>query len=310
MRDLFLSRWHVFAPDGATWTSPLVEGGFGAVELIPSWTAHTPGGSHVRVEVRGDTTAWYQMGDWAFDDRTSIGGQDDEHGSVEADTFKSSHPMKAWQVRVTRVGPAVLHSVHLLASGPRVDLSPTSPRRARGVVLEVPRYAQLAHAGGDSLCSPTSTAMVLSYWGVPVDVEHAARHTYDPSYGGCGNWPFNTAYAGHFGVEAFVTRLRSLHEAELFIEAGIPLVVSASYRDGQVPGMGYETDGHLMVLTGFTEDGDPVLNDPYAKSDAEVRKSVGRAEWEAAWLGTSGGVTYVIHPPSVRLPPAPLQPNW
>src|SRR5207247_1415728 len=146
------------------------------------------------------------------------------------------------------------------ASGPPVAFEPSAPDRARGVVLDVPRYAQLQHAGGDSLCSPTSTAMVLTYWGVPSDVEHAAKHTYDSDYDGCGNWPFHTAYAGRFGVEAFVTRLRSLTEAELFIEAGIPLVVSASYRDGQVPGLGYETDGHLMVLAGFTDSGDPVLN--------------------------------------------------
>jgi hypothetical protein len=65
-----------------------------------------------------------------------------------------------------------------------------------------------------------------------------------------------------------------------------------------------------MVLAGFTEAGDPVLNDPFAASDAEVRKSVGRAEWEAAWLGTSGGVVYVIHPPSVSLPSPPAQANW
>lgn len=296
--------------EDAGWTSPLIEGGFGATELIPSWVAHTPGDSRIRVEVRGRETDWYAMADWSFDERTSIGAQDDAHGRVEADTFRAAHPLSAWQVRVTRVGPAVLHSVHLLASGPYTPTAPTAPREAMGVVLDVPCLAQLVHDGGDALCSPTSTAMVLAYWGVSADVEHAAAHTYDRDYAGCGNWSFNTAYAGRFGMEAFVTRLRSLHEAELFIQAGIPLVVSASYRDGQVPGLAYETAGHLMVLAGFTEAGDPVLNDPYAASDAEVRKSVGRAEWEAAWLGTSGGVVYVIHPASVVLPASPAQPNW
>jgi hypothetical protein len=288
----------------------MVEGGFGATVLIPSWIAHTPGDSHVLVEVRGRETPWYRLGDWAFDDRTSIGGQEDSHGRVDADTFKASGPLSGWQVRITRIGPALVDNVYLLASGPFAQPPPSEPVRACGVVLDVPRYAQLLHDGGDSLCSPTSTAMVLAYWGVPADVAHAAKHTYDREYDGCGNWPFNTAYAGHFGVEAFVTRLRSLREAELFIEARIPLVVSASYRDGEVPGLGYQTDGHLMVLAGFTEAGDPVLIDPYAGSNDAVRKSVGRAEWEAAWQGTSGGITYVIHPTSVPLPPAPAQANW
>jgi Peptidase_C39 like family len=342
-RDILLSRWYepTFDAEGS-WTSPVVTAGFGATELIPSWIAHTPGESYLRIEVHGVTqsgrhTAWYRMGDWAAEDtyfqRTSVAGQRDEDGVVDADTFKAVRPLHGWQVRLTRFGHPTVSRVHLMASGPRAHTAPTQPARALGQVLDVPRYSQLIHVGeypewdggGDSWCSATSTSMVLSYWGAgpgPQDyawvepghadpwVAHAARHTYDRNYEGCGNWPFNTAYAGRFGVEAFVTRLRSLNEAELFIEARIPLVVSASYRDGEVPGLGYETEGHLMVLAGFTEQGDPVLNDPYSGSNAEVRKSVGRAEWEAAWLRTSGGLAYVIHPPSVTLPPAPSQPNW
>jgi hypothetical protein len=167
--------------------------------------------------------------------------------------------------------------------------------------------------------------MVLAYWGVGptaadmawVDpsyqdpqVDYAARNTFDFSYSGCGNWPFNTAYAGRFGVNGFVTRLRSLNEAERFIAAGIPLVASASFKQNEIPGLGYPTGGHLMVIVGFTADGQLVLNDPVAATDAGVRKVVGRAEWESAWLNTSRGIVYVIHPGSVALPAAPAQANW
>jgi hypothetical protein len=288
-----------------------VTAGFGATELIASWVAATPGDSSVRIEVRGSQTPWKVIADWAFDERTSMDDQHDEHGRVDADTFKAAHPQPGWQVRVTCSGGASVERVYLLASARQAGFEPARPAKAMGVVLEVPRYAQLLLEGGESLCSPTSTAMVLSYWGVAgVSPDHAARHTFDRHYDGCGNWPFNTAYAGRFGVEAFVTRLRSLNEAELFIEAGIPLVVSASYRDDEVPGLRYETEGHLMVLAGFTDDGDPVLNDPYSPSNDDVRKSVGRAEWETAWQRASGGIAYVIHPASVPLPPAPAQANW
>jgi hypothetical protein len=189
---------------------------------------------------------------------------------------------------------------------------------AKGKLLAVPGYSQLIHEGGQGWCSAASTAMVLSYWGVgplPVSnpdawVPYTARKIFDQGFGGCGNWPFNTAYAGGFGVRGFVTRLRSLNEAELFIEAGIPLVVSASHDRGEVPGLDYETEGHLTVLVGFTAQGDPVLNDPNSASNAEVRKAVGRAEWEAAWLRSSRGVVYVIYPESVSLPPSPAQANW
>jgi hypothetical protein len=36
----------------ATWTSPAVRPGFAATELIPSWTASTPGRSWVQVQAR------------------------------------------------------------------------------------------------------------------------------------------------------------------------------------------------------------------------------------------------------------------
>jgi hypothetical protein len=74
--------------------------------------------------------------------------------------------------------------------------------------------------------------------------------------------------------------------------------------------MGYGTGGHLMVIVGFTEDGRLVLNDPFAPTNPEVRKIVGRAEWEAAWLNSSRGVVYVIHPAGVALPAPPAQANW
>ncbi|MFF5070844.1 C39 family peptidase [Micromonospora olivasterospora] len=162
----------------------------------------------------------------------------------------------------------------------------------------MPRYSQRLHGGperrwgggGDSWCSPTSVAMVLDCWGAgptpdryawvtPAGprpaVTHAARHCYDPAFGGAGNWAFNTPYAARHGVDAFVTRLRSLAEAGAFVAAGVPLVL-----------------------------------DPYAPDDAGVRRTVDRHRFEAAWQGGSGGIVYVIRPPDVPLPPPPAQPNW
>ncbi len=90
-------------------------------------------------------------------------------------------------------------------------------------------------------------------------VDHAARFTFDAAYDGTGNWPFNTAYAAHFGLDAFVTRLRSLQEAELFLAAGIPLVASIAAGPGELDGfpLPQGTAGHLVVIVGFTADGRP-----------------------------------------------------
>ncbi|RLP85090.1 peptidase C39 family protein [Micromonospora sp. BL4] len=337
------------------WTSPPVPVGFGVAEVVPSWTADTPDGCWIEVELRGwhgdaPSTGWYLLARWAADDRalrrTSVPGQRDGDARVDTDTLiVAGATVTGWQARVTLCRPPgsptgpVLRSVGAVATG-HTPADPTDdpgygagPAAARGRVLDVPRYSQRLHAGehpqwgggGESWCSPTCTSMVLAYWGAepaperyawveppgprPV-VVHAARHCYDHGYAGAGNWPFNTAYAGLHGVEAFVTRLRSLAEAEAFLAAGIPLIVSAAFRAGEVPGLAYDTKGHLMVLVGFTADGDPVLNDPYAPDDDAVRRTVPRQPFEVAWQRGSGGVAYVLRPASVPLPPPPAQPNW
>lgn len=342
---------HLDGSDTASWTSPVVDAGFPVRELVPSWTADTPPGCALRIELRGwhagaPATRWYPLARWAADDtRTSVPGQRDGDAGVETDTLVvADATVTGWQLRATLLRPAdtdaspVLRTVGAVASG-RHDAPAIGAHRAHpggaahGRTLDVPRYSQRLHGGaetrwgggGDSWCSPTCVSMVLDFWAAgptpdryawvtptgprPV-VVHTARHCYDRAYAGAGNWPFNTAYAGLHGVDAFVTRLRSLVEAEEFIAAGVPLVLSAAFRSGQVPGLDYDTRGHLMVLVGFTTGGDPVLNDPYAPDDDAVRRTVDRDRFEAAWQAGSGGLAYVIRPASVPLPPPPAQANW
>ncbi|BCJ67195.1 peptidase C39 family protein [Polymorphospora rubra] len=375
----------------ATWTSPLVEPGFPIAGVVPSWTADTPAGSWIRVELRGADragrpTRWYDLGTWAADDAdvrpSSRPGQADPDARVDADvvTVAPGREWTGWWLRVILLRAAggdatpALWSAGAVATAPAAPagprpLGPSGPRdpappdgsgprppappdraapvrpravpvgtragtsAAWGTVLDVPRFSQRRHldhhphldGGGRAWCSPTSTAMVMAFWGAvpaPADhawvgpddpapwVDHAARRCYDHAYRGTGNWPFNTAYAGTFGLDAFVTRLRGLAEAELFVAAGIPLVISVTFRRGQVPGLDYDTGGHLLVVAGFTTDGEPVLNDPNWPTDAAVRRTVPRAALEAAWRGGSHGLTYVIRPAGVPLPPAPPQANW
>jgi hypothetical protein len=171
--------------------------------------------------------------------------------------------------------------------------------------------------------------MVLAYWGKGPSaaelawigpgyndrhVAHAARYTYDATYGGTGNWTFNTAYAARYGVRAFVTQLRSLAEAERFIAAGIPLVASVKIAPGSLPGflLPGGSPGHLLVISGSTASGDVVSHDPAATSNASVRRVYPRAAFERAWLGGSQGTVYVIHPATTPLPARvpDSTPNW
>jgi hypothetical protein len=130
--------------------------------------------------------------------------------------------------------------------------------------------------------------------------------TYDYDYEGTGNWPFNTAYAANLAGHAFVTRLTSLRPAERFIKAGIPLVASIAFGPGELDGAPISsTNGHLVVIVGFTKTGDVVVNDPAAATNAGVRRTYDRAQFENAWIPKSGGTVYVIRDDAHPLPPNP-----
>ncbi|MBA2455729.1 MAG: C39 family peptidase [Nocardioidaceae bacterium] len=331
--------------DVSRWTSPWVTPGFGLSELVASWNATTPAGTWLEVQARGrlhsgGTGSWDVLGRWADGDRTfhrtTFGAQGDDYSSVNVDTLATNGTRRytAWQLRVTLLRQAgtsrtpTVTSLGAVASQvPHqggVATSKTSVHRR--IELDVPRYSQMIHrgeypqwdAGGEAWCSPTSTAMVVAYWGTGptpkqyawVDdsyaqpwVDHAARHTFDYRYDGAGNWSFNTAYAGRFGLDAFVTRLRSLRTAERYIRGGIPLVASIAFGAGALDGTPISSSaGHLLVIRGFTKRGDVIVNDPAAARAGGVRRVYDRGQFEDAWIPTTSGTAYVIRTPRTALP--------
>lgn len=342
----------------ASWTSPELGPGFDASEIVASWNADTPGGTWLEVSVAvrtggGDRSPAYTLARWAADDdtiqRTTIAGQSDAAVEVEHDTLtaRMGSSFAAWRVTVTlcrNSGSSATPSVRLIGVmastlPSRERLAQTSPPgTATGVVLDVPTYSQQVHrgrfpeygGGGEAWCSPTSTAMVVAYWGGgpdPTDyswvppgypdpwVIHAVRGTFDHAYRGTGNWPFNTAYAARFRcadgtpLAGYVTRLTALTEAEQLVAAGIPVIASVAFTPEELTGAGYHTDGHLLVIVGFTATGDVVVNDPASHlqpSNDAVRTTYDRTEFENAWIPTTGGIAYVIHPATLR-PTAPHQ---
>ena len=91
---------------------------------------------------------------------------------------------------------------------------------------------------------------------------------------------------------------------------GIPLIAAITAAPGQLSGFQVPdgTAGHLVVIVGFTDAGEPIVNDPAAPSNAAVRRVYNRVQFELVWLGGSGGVVYVIKDPGIALPPSPG--NW
>ncbi|KRV50442.1 hypothetical protein AQ490_15245 [Wenjunlia vitaminophila] len=297
----------------------------------------------------GSSTPWYVLGRWAAGDgdirRTSVDGQTDGKSTIWTDTFSiddtsSALRLVSYRLRLTlhrRPGsdaaPRVWRAGAMASDIPdRFTVPASTPGPATGVELVVPRYSQEIHKGqypeydngGEAWCSPTSSQMVIEYHGrrpTPADLAwvnpdyadpqvcHAARHTFDWQYAGCGNWPFNAAYATTYrDMEAVITRLRSLTDAETLIRAGLPVITSQSFRAEELDGAGYGTAGHLMCLVGFTQDGNVIANDPASDNNDAVRRVYDRRQFENIWLRTkryaadgqvrsgSGGIAYVYWP--------------
>ncbi|MGW5851160.1 peptidase C39 family protein [Streptomyces sp. NPDC055254] len=296
----------------------------------------------------GGTSPWYVMGRWASGDgdirRTSVDGQTDRRSTVWTDTLAVDAPasgvrIAAWQLRLTLHrkpgalrGPTVWLAGAMASDVPDRFTVPASTPSGTARELNVPRYSQEIHLGrypeydngGEAWCSPTSSQMTIEFWGrkagagavawvnreyADPQICHAARSTYDAAYRGCGNWPFNAAYAATYRQFAgVVTRLGSLTEVETLIRAGIPVITSQSFRSEELTGAGYGTAGHLMTVIGFTADGDVVANDPHSPDNASVRRVYRRTEFETIWLRTkrhnatgkvvsgAGGICYVYAP--------------
>ncbi|WP_411077741.1 peptidase C39 family protein [Streptomyces sp. cmx-10-25] len=338
----------------ASWTSPVHTSTVPATEVIASWNARTPPGTWIQVELSGtysDSTATprYVLGRWTSGDgeddirRTSVDDQTDGRSSVWTDTFAIDDPasglrLLSYRLRLTLyrapgsgLTPTVWRIGAMASDVPdRFTVPASAPGPARE--LAVPRYSQNTHVGqypeydngGEAWCSPTSSQMIVEYWGRGPSAEdlawvdpafadpqvcHAARLTYDNQYEGCGNWPFNAAYAATYpDMNAVVTRLNSLTELEDLVRSGIPVVTSQSFLKDELTGAGYGTSGHLMTVVGFTPAGDVIANDPASPDNEAVRRVYRRREWENIWLRTkrydangkvrsgTGGVCYIFWP--------------
>jgi hypothetical protein len=311
-----VSSWNAQTPEG-TWIQ---------VEMEP-----TLANGHV---AKWYILGQWAYGDSDFH-RTSVGGQGNADGYVAIDTwFAKDHDAVSYRLQVTlfrRAGTSAtptLTRLSAIASNYRNSKgSFPSPSDIKDAIdLGVPGYSQEIHHGefpqydngGEAWCSPTSTSMVVAYWDqlfpgngyapsteemswVPYAepwVDYTARYVYDFHYNGAGNWPFNTAYAGGRGLVGDVTMLHNLQEAEPFIRMGIPLVASVAWNANNLDGSDIKsTNGHLLVIEGFTAGGRQVIvNDPATFPGNPVKHYYDREQFERAWLPPSGGIVYVIRP--------------
>ena len=326
-----------------TMVSPVHTTGSPINHVIASWNASTPAGTWMEVHIRVNQknsgwTHWYDLPIWASDfstiHRHSVNGQGDTDGGVATDTFytKPGQVASAYQLAVTlfTTSPGVSPAVRLMTALASYDgshftnIAPDTsvwgtnlPVPQRSQML--PQYKGLGYGGGGEVwCSPTSTSMVMAYWSnvlgqadLNQTVPDAAQGTYDFAYDGTGNWPFNTGYAASYGLTGFVTRIQSMSQIEQWIKAGVPIVISIAFSNGILPGEPVKSSpGHLIVVRGFTANGDVITNDPAASTDDGVQIVYNRADLEYAWQYGSNGTAYVIYPTGWQTPTIDAAGSW
>jgi len=308
--------------------SQSVPAGFNFTDAIASWNAVTPAGTWIEVQLSaylGDHwTKWYSMGIWASGGDTvkrhSVRLQGDADGYVAVDTLvltakklvANTYKVKVILFSENAVATPQLKNLSVAVSNAvpkKIDSVSSGDPALWGTLLAVPECSQMVYTdGGNVWCSPTSTSMVVSYWEPytgPCEpaVRTAVDGVYDWIYDGHGNWPFNTAYAGGLDFEAYVARFTSLDQVEPWVAAGVPVVFSYAWGKNDLTGAAVASSaGHLSVIVGFDEDGNPIVNDPAAASNENVQRMYLRAELEALWLANSGGTVYLIYPAGLSTP--------
>jgi len=315
------------SPHELTLTSPEIPSAIAWDELVPSWNA----GSNLAltVEVRAlypdKATKFYQLGRWSTDPdrapRASLRGQKDADGDVQTDTLVLKRATRCLQLRLTvshldgapvRAGSFQLPlHVSLCLLDSHAQPAPLFPHTAAwGKTIDVPVRSQADYPEGvSSWCSPTSTAMLLAHWArelgrpeLDFAVPDVAQAVFDPQWPGTGNWPFNTAFAGaQPGLRSCVARFTDVAEIERWIAHGFPVAASVSYARLKGRPQPEAGDGHLVVVVGFTADGDVIVNDPGVRRE-RVRRTFPRQDFSAAWA-SSHRTVYLVWPEDAKLPP-------
>jgi hypothetical protein len=311
--------------NGSYWygryTGPVVERAF--KQAIVSWQANAPQGTWIDVELRARTggtwTKWYSLGVWNETGqpfkRHSVNNQSDTYANVWTDTLAMKTSTDAIQARISlfttnqAVTPTVRSYGISFASG--TETAGTVPSTGLRSDLAVPKRSQMVYPGGGEVwCSPTSTSMVMAYWGNVTGNTSLVRTVptvkdgvWDYVYDGGGNWPFNTAYAAAAGLEGKVARMSSMAEIERWTAAGVPVIISIAYAQGELSGSPIPaSNGHIIVVRGFDAAGNVLVNDPAKSTNESVAMTYNRLQLEKVWLKYSNGATYLMYPQGWNIP--------
>lgn len=224
-------------------------------------------------------------------------GAANEAVTAAIDLLRIRTPLQAATLHLRVQGVVPTAPTLLSVSVRRKGTVPAPTLASRDTALAVPPQSQMVLRPelASHVCSPTSVAMLLAYYGHSADIyDIIAEARHQPS-GLYGVWPANIHAAARRGLLGYLLHFPSWEAAHTLLDAGFPIVASVRYETGELSQAAIErTSGHLLVIRGCA--GDTVLvNDPAAND--EVARAYDLAEFCKIWLERSA-VGYVLFPPS------------
>ena len=273
------------------------------LELVPSWNVEIDEESSVTFLVsignENGMSHYYSMGYWRDEYKASFGRQEDEYGKVYIDTIVSKEKgIDRIKIKViigsSDTSDTIFRNVSITTKVSLDTFYDFSVLEEK--VIDVPSRQQLSIPSiGNSICSPTSLSMVMTYYGYNDSQEDVAGSVFDKGANIYGNWSFNASYPGGFGLYSRVEYMDNLEELMEYIRQDIPVVLSIKTTtkeelEGTI--MAYPS-GHLIVLTGFKLVDNvwyAVVNDPAEYTDDSVSREYILSELLSAWRG----YTYVV----------------
>lgn len=219
--------------------------------------------------------------------------------ACDVDEYTAAVPLERLRLRI-RVGAADVRALATAAWMATLSACDLGPRASDTTALPTPRLPVPGLSQMDApaeialrICSPTSVAMVLAYWGMPTPLLPLAADVFHAETDRYGVWPAAIQAAGRRGVAGYLLRFPDWSSAAWCLERKLPIIASIRYAAGELTNAAIpETSGHLIVLTGV--EGDHVLvNDPVAPTVATVPRRYRFDELQRAWLDRTG-IGYVL----------------
>jgi hypothetical protein len=272
-----------------------------AAHVLPSFSPLAPAPPAFRFELSGRAAgAWspwvatVTLGDAAFPALPPAAGP----LTTDVDELRASRPLDAVRLRVRCRGPLPHAWLASLSAAGDDHVDGGAPPGA-GCSIRVPPLSQIGEDPAIALriCSPTSVAMVLGYWGRTATAAAVAADAFHTATDQYGVWPAAIRAAAARGVAGYLLRFPDWPAAAWCLARGIPIIASIRYAAGELGGAPIDaTTGHLVVLTGY-EDGTVLVNDPAAPTRESVPRRYRRDELTRAWLERRG-VGYVLFDPA------------